>query len=140
MRVERRLIWGASLFSVESFWQGKPRCGKSKSPLALPPAPSPEERELTAYVAGVSMSPLPTARMLFWLQPLRENLDRSHGLMPDDNSPSPGGEGRGEGGSNYQLAGGATVDSQLAALKTECSLAGGHSTSRRRASRHAKAC
>jgi len=115
--VERRVISGVSLFSVESIWQGEPRCGQLESTLALTPALSPEEREMPARVADVSVSPLPTARMLILLQPLQEKLNCSHGLMPDDDSPSPGGEGR--GGSDYHLPGGATVDSRLAALKTE---------------------
>ena len=103
--VERRLISGSSLLSVESIWQGEPRCGKLESTLALTPALSPEEREMPARVVDVSVSPLPTARMLFLLQPLQENLNCSHGLKPDNDSPSPGGEGWGEGGSNYHLPG-----------------------------------
>ena len=108
----------ASLVPAETVWPCEPVSGKFVSTLALTPTLSPEERETPPRTTDVSASPLPAPGFLFLLQQPQDELDRSLCLKTDDNSPSPGGEGRGEGGPNHPLPGGATADSRQPPLKS----------------------
>jgi hypothetical protein len=63
------------------------------------PRPSPPGRgRAVRCVKNISESPLQSPLSLLFCQKPDNNLWQPNYLMADDDSPSPGGEGRGEGG------------------------------------------